>query len=406
MSRECKIGIIDTPESLHNSDSCCSIIMKKCDKKMLTKLQTPLELTLPNIFGDFDEEQELLIKNGSTPVIIVENASEFVSQMKDVHGFIEQIIDIIIQDNKKNYAFLGSHTFPAVLKEKWLRRFPRTDYDALYGRVEYNGRYDEGLALMEKYDEIIEEVRPKQVPRQGILHMALYLPSEAGDVGHYGIAIKNGNKVIVFDSMQEKGYSQYSALFSQIAEDIFDTDVEILQNPTKQTCPQPTGGFVKAVEGESPESYLYRLQNLDSQNHFCYLWAIWYFHVFVVHGEKGVSNIFQTMYDKCIPPLAVIKRYIWSVLHSFYPDDKKLMSLITEVVSASHEKEIDTKTADFLLRFFLLNFRYIWDDLDTRNFNLYSVIDCDLKKFRSMSNVNKCLEYSLQEFEYVLDKFT
>jgi hypothetical protein len=359
---------------------------------MLKELQTPLEITLPDVFGEMDKEQELLIEEGSQPVVVVENASEFVSQMKNVHGFIEQIITYIINDNKKKYTFLGSHTVPVVLKQKWIDLYPTSDYDMLYGENE----------LTDTYDNIVKNVKPKRIPKQAILHIG----ADLGKVGHYGIAIKNGNKVIVFDSMQIEGFSDYTAVFAQFAEDIFGIRPTVLADPTKETCPQPTGGFVRRERGESDESYLHRLQDLDSQNHFCYLWAIWYFHIFIAHGDDAVKGIFQKLHENCVPSLVVIKRYIWSLLHSFYPTDKKLGELLTEVVSTEYEKKIDKKTMDFLTRFFMLNFRYIWDDLGTRQFNLYSVIECDLLKFRNMTNTNECLEYSLGNVVYVLDKFT
>jgi hypothetical protein len=394
MAQECKIA---SSETFHSGESCCSIIYgRKCSAKILGELQTPLENTYPEIFGKLDEEQELLIKTGSKPVVVVENASEFVSQMKNVHGFIEQIINYIISDNKKKYVFLGSHTVPAIVKLSWLNKYPDTDYDLIY---DYAASYDEKLG---KYNELVSNVKPKKIPNQAILHIG----ADLGEVGHYGIAIKNGKKVVVFDSMQVKGDSGYTAIFCQFAQDIFGIEPTVLLDPDKQTCPQPTGGFVNREPGESDEKYLYRLQDLHSQNHFCYLWAIWYFHVFITEGEDAIANIFQELLKKRIPPLVAIKRYIWSILHSFYPTDRKLGELLTEVISTAHEQMIDKKTIDFLTRFFMLNFRYIWDDMGTGNFQLYSVIECDLHKFRNMANINECLKYSMEGVVYVLDKFT
>jgi hypothetical protein len=394
MAQECKIA---SSETFHSGESCCSIIYgRKCSAKILGDLQTPLENTYPEIFGKLDEEQELLIKSGSKPVVVVENASEFVSQMKNVYGFIEQIIDYIIRDNKKKYVFLGSHTVPLVIKQKWLDKYPFTHYDSIYELTVP----DDNRRI--KYDELVGNIKPKKIPNQAILHIG----ADLEEAGHYGIAIKNGKKVIVFDSMQWLGKSAYTAIFSQFAQEIFEIEPTVLFYPDRQTCPQPTGGFVNREPEETDEKYLVKLQNLDSQNHFCYLWAIWYFHVFITQGEEGIENIFQELSREFIPPLVVIKRYIWSILHSFYPTDKKLAELLTEVISTAHEQMVDKKTIDFLTRFFMLNFRYIWDDMDTEVFQLYSVIDCDLHKFRNMANINECLKYSTEKAVYVLDKFT
>ena len=287
---------------------------------------------------------------------------------------------------------MGSHTFPLIIKQKWLDKYPDADYD-----VKYDGISETSL----RYDETIKSIRKKRMPNQAILHIGV----EFTQGGHYGIAIKNGEKVIVFDSMQMGGRSVYSSAFLQVAEDVFDIEPVILQNPADETvCPQPTGGFV-FVKKEDVD-YIEKIQDLDSQNHFCYLWAIFYFHVFISMGDNSLDEIFEILYKKCIPSLAVIKRYIWSILHSLYPTDELFTSLIKEVISFSHGEEISDNDTDFFLKFFLLNFRYIWDDMGTKKFNLYSIIDCDLKKFREMSNINQCLEYSVSEFNYVLDKFT
>jgi len=390
MSKECKLSIIDGPKHFHSAESCCKLILDKCSEKTLKRLQVPLEITYPEIFGKFDTEQYVLISRGSLPVVLLENASEFVSQMKNVPGFIEQIIGFIIKDNKKKYTFMGSHTFPIVIKKEWSE--PEQDFDV----------YGENKELTEQYDQTIKLIKKRKKPLQAILHIGL----EFSGVGHYGVAIKHGKHVIVFDSMQCEGKSFYTPVFCQIAQDVFGIKPKTLLNPTELTCPQITGGFVHEAYAKDNEEYFHMLQDLDSQNHFCYMWAIWYFHIFITKGQEGVEQVFDEMHKKCIPPLGVIKRYIWSVLHSFYPDDQKLAALITECVSTAHGKDIDPQTADFLIRFFMLNFRYIWDDLGTTKFHMYSIIECDLNKFRGMTNINECLAYSLEKFDYVLDRFT
>lgn len=402
MEGKCRIEITRQGEG-HTSHSCCGIIFKKCSVGLEKKLQEPLELSFPKIFGDFDHQQRLLIIANAKPLILVENASEIVNQMKNVYGFIEQIIQYVLEDNKSDYVSLGSHTFPIIVKEKWLDKYPNSDKDSIYG--ENNG-------LTEKYDNIIRFIRPirsEAIPKKAILHMAADM-GEAG--GHYGIAIKNGKKVIVFDSMQYKGSSSYSAIFSQIAEDVFGIEPVILKSPISRVfCPQPTGGFVYRRKDESLEKFLPRLQDLDSQNHFCYMWAIWYFHIFLLKGEEGIKTIFTAMRKNCIPPLVVIKRYIWAILHYFYPNDKSLGNLIHEVVWNTYNKKINRNQTDFILKFFLLNFRYVWDEIKagkaekSQFFQLFSVMNCDLKEVRGAKNINECLKFSLKKVPYVLDNF-
>lgn len=391
MAQECKLAVVNTP---HSDQACCRIIFNRCEPELFDKLHQPLEDNLPKIFGKLDAHQKLLIKHGAKPVVIVENAAEFVSQMKNVHGFIEQIFDFILKDNKAKYTFVGSESFGMVIKPKWLEKFPNTDAKIKYGNNKTTAAYEETIK------NIRERIQKMKLDR-AIMHIG----ADLGGVGHYGILIKNGPDAIVFDSMQFDGQSSYSALFCQVSEDIFGIVPTILNAPSLETCPQPTGGFVSKKErDESQEDYLRRLQDLDSQNHFCYLWAIWYFHVFVVHGRKAIDEIFDRLYRDCIPFLAVIKRYVWSILHSFYPDDKILAQLITEVVSIAQGKDIDAQTADFLMRYFVYHFRYIWDDMGTGKFHLYAIIECDLVKFRNMRNINECLAYSLQKFDYILEE--
>lgn len=394
MAQECK----NINSLYHSSESCCKIVYDKCTKEILQKLQTPLENLYPQIFGDIDTEQRLLIKNGSSPVVILENASEFVSQMKNIPGFIEQIIKFIIDDNKSDFKFLGSHAFPLVVKDEFLDTIGIKNIDELYNKN------NDKQSLSYKYDELLKIVKPKVMPKKAVLHIALDM---RGDVGHYGIAIKNDDKVLVFDSMQCDGRSGYTGVFSQIIKDVFGIVPKVKLNPTCKNCPQITGGFVSPQENdEKLKDYLYRLQNMDSQNHFCYLWAIWYFHIYIKYGHKKLETIFEEIYKKSIPPLCVIKRYIWSIIHSFYPNDKKLINLFKEIVSIAQDKKIDKNTAIFLFKYFILNFRYIWYDLNKGQFNLYAIIECDLQKFRSMHNINECLSYSIEKFEFIVDNIS
>lgn len=391
----CQIAIVNTPEKYHNADSCCKILNKKCNEEIRTKLQLPLEIVYPDIFGDLDGEQLDLAGSGSLPVVVLENASELVSQMKNIHGFIEQIVKYIIQDNKSDYVFMGSYTLPYVLKDTWINTYTAPDAE----------KYGEGN-LTTEYEQIINSIKSenKNIPNKAMLHIG----AEIGEVGHYGVIIKNGNDIIIFDSMQSNLLSSYTGFFSQITEDVFGIKGKTLSSPSSdETCPQLTGGFVSPREKkESKESYSRRLQDLDSQNHFCYMWSIWYFHVFVTQGKQGLENLFEDIHKNCIPPLVVIKRYIWSILNSLYPTNKALNDLIKEVIEQNHERKITPSAVTFITYYFLMNFRYVWDDLGSGKFNLYSVIECDLSKVRKLDNMNKCLEYSLEKVPYVLDKFT
>lgn len=338
----------------------------------MSTYNTPLENLYPDIFGDLDDGQETLIRNGSTSLVITENASEFVSRMKDLPNFMENILSTIKQENHEKYS-IYCETFPSVIKDKWFKKYRCADYIEHYGRGK----------LTATYNNIIRKTRPNKIPKNAVLHMAIDLES----VGHYGVAIKNEDRVIVFDSMQMNKMSVYTAMFSQIAEDIFGVEPVVLDTPSALTCPQATGGYVEEKqEGESTQNYLCRLQNLDSQNHFCYMWAIWYFHMFLTQGEKGISTVFDTLYRKNIHPLICIKRYMWSIIYYLYKG-KEYDNLISVAMEAKG------KDKDFLARFFTDNFKYVWDDQGTGKFKLYPI--CSDYENVMIKNVNDCISYSI-----------
>jgi len=303
-------------------------------------------------------------------VVLIENASEIVSQMKNTHGFIEQIFDFILEDNKKGYKFLGSYNFP------------------------------ESVAGIEKKAKSLKREHDMSAKKL-ILHVSLDL----GDVGHYGIIIRNGNTVIVFDSMQatdkDSEHSYYTPKFKLIAKALFGIN-PIVPNIRGCESLQPTGGFVE--EKKSDKGWFYAVQNADSQNHFCYMWAIWWCHLFIIGGKRATDKAIKSIYRRKILPLVVIKRYIWALLNSFYTSNKDLTDLFKEVIG----QKVPDRDIHRILAFFMVHFRYIWDDLDTKDvkkFNRYAIIDCDLNEVRNMGSTNDCLDYSLRKPPYEVDDF-
>lgn len=382
-------------------ENCChKIVGKTCDEKMRTKLCTPLEKTFPQLVGSLDQEQLELIKSGAKPVVLVENASELFALIKESTTLLETVLQYIIAANKGRYKFVGSHNFPTVVK------FGTDDPDGTavkYGKNEKTKRYDKTISDVKKLIG-----RSKNV----IAHVAIEIPTGDGEeVGHYGIIVSRkigkSHTVIVFDSMQHSvnGTNQgaYTSMFSQIAKDLFNTKPTISVNPNVNQCLQITGGFVSSRQrGESRTSYLKRLQDMDSQNHFCYMWAIWYAHLLLIGGQKLADKTIISMRKRCIHPLVVIKKYIWSILVSQFP------SSFSEFFAGAYKyttgEDLDKSAAGYLAKFFSTHFRYVWDNLDTNQFYLFSVITCDMNKFADMT-INDCLRYSIGDVTYVLDNF-
>jgi len=385
-----------TVQQAHNGkENCCGVIFNKpCSDAQMKKLFTPLEVSFPKIFGEFDDQQHTL-ENIAPPVNLLENAADFVRCMKEQPNFLENIINKIIDDNKSDFIFLGSETFPFLLKEK-THKYIATDYGKDYDTGEPEEQYENAEAEQkDKYDNAVMTV--KQNFQKGKNKYMLHIGGDFGiQGGHYAVVIQNGKDLILYDSMQIQGFSFYSPFFLQVAFDVFGKMPSILPH---ESCPQPTGGFVQDDQGD------YALQDIDSQNHYCYMWAIWYFHIFVVKGLPGVKKEFKKMKNTRIH-LVYIKKYIWSLLMYMYPTDNELKKFITLSISEDKGIKINPTTSDFLLRFFMMNFRYIWFDCAKGKFHLYSVIGCDISKFRSFTNMNDCLDYSLAEEPLVLDTFT
>jgi hypothetical protein len=128
----------------------------------------------------------------------------------------------------------------------------------------------------------------------------------------------------------------YTVYFIQLLEDIFPgtkpATGECIKN---EVSPQYTGGFPEnppyTLEAEEKRRKRERedllqenvindlkVQSTESQNHFCYMWAIFWVHLKVVGPSLStILPIFKN-YD----PLIFIKRYIWSLTHILKLDNK------------------------------------------------------------------------------------
>lgn len=390
--KDCPFQIIQ--ESHKGKQNCCGIIFnskKPCDQDQIRRLFTPLEITFPKIFGNFDKQQQIL--DWIAPAVnVLENAADFVRCMKEQPNFLENIIHKIIDDNKSDFIFLGSETFPFLIKAETHHINYGYDYQVGIFEEQYKFASDK---LRDSYDLAVASA--KQRLRKGKDRYILHIGGDFGrESGHYAVAIMDGKDFIIYDSMQAGLGGQFTPFFSQVAYDIFGK--RPLPIPHK-ACTQPTGGFIMDADNE------YELQDIDSQNHYCFMWAIWYFHIVITKGLPGVTKVFEDMGGTRIS-LVYIKKYIWSILMYMYPSDAKLKKFISTSISEDRGIKLNEATADFLMHFFLMNFRYIWFDCIKGKFHLFSIIGCDISKFRNFKNINECLTYSLTDEPLVLDKFT
>jgi hypothetical protein len=354
----------------------------------MKELEELLEDKYPFIFGELDDEQKMLPKS----LLLIENATDIVNILKNTHGFLEDVFEHIISENESKYSFLGSYTIDYMMKPEYAdyKKFPELFISESYT---YTKAKDLGETSRKsrKYDIAIQKIKDakKDVKGDMVLHIGARL--EAG--GHYGIIIKKGKNVIVFDSMQVftedgKYVSGSSAFFIQVAKEVFGKSYKYKVFSRKTVVDpeissvQITGGFIW-----DPSDKI-EIQNMDSQNHFCYMWAVWFFHMFILAGEKWINQAMDLMMaDEGQPhPLIFIKKYTWGIINVIYPTDKKLEDAIKKAVVEVLEDNIskrkqfllvkgdDGKTYRlshkdfvFLRKFYQYHFRFVWGDLDYKN---------------------------------------
>lgn len=409
MTKTCNhIDIIRFPSRTDKCSfrNCChKIFGLKCHRRS-GQICQPIEKKFPELFGELDVEQKILNKIGSKPVLLIENASAFIPLIRDTFygtnlDLIKLTMEKIIKGTRKKFHYIDSITIPNVLKT----------------RGDPVARSYGNNAWSREYDQIINQIRKKikrSKKKKLIIHVGLNIHEEAG---HYAIMIKQKDSIVIFDSMQytknNKHDGYYTPVFRQIAEDIFGEQPQISMVPNEYECLQITGGFVEDRKRREPiREFHTRIQDMDSQNHFCYMWAIWYAHSLLLHGQEKTDQIIRGISERCIHPLIVIKKYIWALLFSIYDLDT-FKSMFYDIYVQESGQEPRQKDISYLVNFFLVWFRYVWDNLekpdqnqpsDNSNFYMFSIIDCDLDQFTNM-DINDCFEYSISDVTYVLDNF-
>lgn len=239
----------------------------------------------------------LLECTGAYDLALIEEASDlFASYIADKNN-LEILLQAIISHSQKIYEVLNNETFSEEL-------------DDMDTEKEYKNS-------IKNYRESNEIDRFKKEEKNMISLIALQIE----DVGHYAILIYNGLKkeIDLFDSMQYGTCgSHYTERFKEIASDIFQIPEENIIHmviPMKNT-PQITGGFeyfeplYAQIENINMEKMI-RIQVTESQNHYCYMWSIWYMH-FRILGYDPVK-ILEEIRNVKLDSLFVIKRYIFQL---------------------------------------------------------------------------------------------
>lgn len=272
---------------------------------------------------------------GANALNSIEDGTGVFDTIKNRTKALERIFKLLLKETESDFVFIGS----------------MNDYQVK------KGEYDRAL-----------------------LHISLQLGEEAG--GHYGVIIKDFDKVTIFDSMthnDEGGY--YGKKWEKVARRAFKGEYTIVfPKFTPESCLQTTGGFLSADPSDS------EIQDENSQDHFCYMWSILYAHLYIL-GET------QRLYELTTPArkLATIKKYAWGWFNRIFPD-------LREPIVESHPDATEQQVRMLLAS--TNNFKYIWSTMGSK---------CDrglLFKFISSKDtipesVAKLLMYTLEEPVFV-----
>ncbi len=287
----------------------------------------PLEILDPRIYGDFDKSQIKLINNNKAyDLVLIENATELFRQvMHDQPGNLEKVLKLVVSSADSDCTYLPSETFPYYL-------YPET-------KKAYTGKWAQNKQAPQRdYLHVIDTFKQKHLQafiRKSPCLIGLFAADLLGSGGHYAAYIwqSNGNKLTIFDSMGTVIHreSVYYPFFQQLGKDLFGTPDQLAIPCIKGLISeqlhgymslQQTGGFADNIPyqtsiaqqlGEISSQTAAKIseQSTESQNHFCYIWSIWYIHL--VLSEWDFDNVLKTIRENSIDPLFVIKRYAWNI---------------------------------------------------------------------------------------------
>ena len=394
-----------TNKSATNKSKNSKTINKTIKNKSID-LNVPLEMQSKK-FEEIDNAQkDLICKNNALDLVLIENANEifrmFMQEGKDNHN-INAAMELIGTSNK-NCIYLQTETFDIVQDDE------DEDGDPIWNFTENEENSDKLKEYIDICSEIIED---EDIDENTIIYTVIGL--NLGDGGHYGAIIYDVSekKIYVFDSMsgstkEETEYTNSGTekIFIKVATRLFLGDenyngIENIETDDFQVEPvyvdyflQPTGGFEeflapvlrkleKANERKKDKKQkeliqLINLQHTESQNHFCYIWSIWFCNIYLIGGMNKFNDIVSKISkDKCIS-LIIIKKYILGLVHLLSNEDK-----INLNVKMEYKEFFDKK------------FPQIWSNHENKYENKYELYNIKWKKPR---NIKQCLDFSYENF--------
>jgi len=267
----------------------------------------PLELQKSD-FGELDEMQNNMICNlNALDLVLLENANELfriLMQEGEYNDNIEKVMKMITTENK-NSIYLPSRTFDIKqnLNDTWV-------FD----------QKSENKRMLQDYICECRNIISKKVNKDSIIFTIIGL--DLGEGGHYGAILCDIKleTIYIFDSMSgdydETYYtSATQKIFANVAKKIFIGDHAYsnilntydinfrVKNVRNKYILQPTGGFedfiappLEKLNNPKNKKLLNKinLQHTESQNHFCYIWSIWFCHIYL----RGNLELYEKIIKK------------------------------------------------------------------------------------------------------------
>lgn len=359
------------------ADKYGNIWKSKWDKYKLSNskninLNYPLEITRKGYEKLDYFQKKIICKENALDLVLLENANElfrrFMQEPMESNKNLEMLLSLICSI-RNDAIYLDSDSFNVKKKkDNWVLSNNSND------RIHLNNY----VAKCHK--------KIKQHSNKNYIVTAIAL--NLGEGGHYGAIIYNkiDNTLIVFDSMQINEESASTNKFNKIAQLIFP-NVDIY-NPDVLYYLQPTGGFEDntdpilefSISGKRKYKEI-NYQYVESQNHFCYIWACWFIHIIL--AEIDFNDVMDTMLKNKLEPLVSLKRYI--------------LALIPFI---EHKVILESKNLSFSINIFPC----IWS-------NHKSILEKKFNRYRfnynnNVDNITDALHISLSKYQLNKEKNT
>ena len=267
------------------------------------------------------EDCDLIIEDDAYDLFLIERASGiFADYIYEGNRLEELVENLIRQHERQDIHLVAVETLPYYVNPQKIPRSKLTEY------------INEGASDLRspRYEQLIAQMRQNINPSARI-NVIMVAVDIGGAGGHYGILLyyPSDNTAELFDSMQrETKGGFYTAYFRQVSTDILKNTRIIIPSCIDESISfQPTGGFPeniapyleKYATGARGErlKLIRRIQEQDihSQNHFCYMYAIWYLDL-RIHNYT-MEDAIRHIRENNLISLVIIKSYIYALVRWF-----------------------------------------------------------------------------------------